>query len=70
MTIPSNTLLALVPTGLGVCVFTVVMNAALCEAAEMKVPVTLSGGHQIGKNDFGRPVVLIAAAYFWLRRIF
>lgn len=27
----------------------------------MKVPVTISGGHEIGKKDFGRPVALIAA---------
>ena len=26
------------------------------------VPVQISGGHDIGKNDYGRPVVLIAAA--------
>ncbi len=26
------------------------------------VPVQISGGHDIGKNDFGRPVALIAAA--------
>jgi hypothetical protein len=32
------------------------------EGAEMKVPVTFSGGHEIGTKDFGRPVVLIAAA--------
>src|SRR5262249_26765874 len=32
------------------------------DAAETKVPVTFSGGHEIGKNDFGRPVVLMAAA--------
>ncbi len=25
-------------------------------------PVQISGGHDIGKNDFGRPVALIAAA--------
>lgn len=30
--------------------------------AESKVAVSLSGGHEIGKNDFNRPVVLIAAA--------
>jgi hypothetical protein len=35
---------------------------SLCEAAEMKVPVTFSAGHEIGKDDFGRPVPLIAAA--------
>lgn len=27
-----------------------------------RVPVSFSGGHEIGKHDFGRPVVLIAAA--------
>lgn len=26
------------------------------------LPVTFSGGHDIGKNDYGRPVVLMAAA--------
>jgi len=35
---------------------------AVGRAAELKVPVTFSGGHEIGKNDYGRPVVLIAAA--------
>jgi hypothetical protein len=30
-------------------------------AGEMKVPVSFSGGHEIGRNDFGRPVLLIAA---------
>ncbi len=32
------------------------------QAAEMNVPVTFTGGHEIGKKDFGRPVALIAAA--------
>lgn len=27
-----------------------------------EIPVTFSGGHEIGRDDFGRPVVLIAAA--------
>ena len=46
------------------CVLTVTvgMNCVATQAAETKVPVTFSGGHEIGKNDFGRPVVLIAAA--------
>jgi hypothetical protein len=35
--------------------------AAAGHAAEMKVPVTFSGGHEIGRGDFGRPVALIAA---------
>jgi hypothetical protein len=29
---------------------------------ETKVPVTFTGGHEYAKTDFGRPVVLIAAA--------
>jgi hypothetical protein len=28
----------------------------------MKIPVNFTGGHDIGANDFGRPVVLMAAA--------
>lgn len=28
----------------------------------MKIPVTFTEGHEIGKNDYGRPVVLMAAA--------
>jgi hypothetical protein len=31
-------------------------------AAEREVPITFSGGHDIGRKDFGRPVLLIAAA--------
>lgn len=31
-------------------------------AAEKTVPVTFSGGHEIGKSEFGRPTALIAAA--------
>ena len=31
------------------------------KSSEEKVAVTFSGGHDIGKNDYGRPVVLIAA---------
>jgi hypothetical protein len=38
------------------------MLAAMAQAFEMKAPVTISGGHEIGKNDYGRPVVLMAAA--------
>jgi hypothetical protein len=34
----------------------------MVQAAETKVPVTFNGGHEIGKNDYGRPVVLMAAA--------
>ncbi len=48
----------------GLCVFSVVVvvTSAITLAAETKVPVSFSGGHEIGKNDYGRPVVLIAAA--------
>jgi hypothetical protein len=35
---------------------------AMIQAAETKVPVTFTGGHEIGKNDYGRPCVLMAAA--------
>ncbi len=31
-------------------------------AAEQQLPLEITGGHEIGRNDFGRPVVLIAAA--------
>lgn len=31
-------------------------------AAETKLPVTFSGGHELGKNDYGRPCTLMAAA--------
>ncbi len=40
----------------------VLMMTSLGRAAETTVPVQISGGHEIGKNDYGRPVVLIAAA--------
>ena len=38
------------------------MTSSLGRGAETMVPVQISGGHDIGKNDYGRPVVLIAAA--------
>jgi hypothetical protein len=31
-------------------------------ATETKVPATFSGGHVLGRDDYGRPVVLMAAA--------
>jgi hypothetical protein len=31
-------------------------------ADETNVPLTFSGGHELGKNDFGRPINLMAAA--------
>ena len=40
----------------------VVLTGATSRAAETRVPVSFSGGHEIGKDDFGRPVVLMAAA--------
>jgi hypothetical protein len=38
------------------------MRGAADPAGAKKVPLTFSGGHEIGKGDHGRPVVLIAAA--------
>ncbi len=34
----------------------------VAQAAEMKIPITFSGGHDTDRKDGGRPVVLIAAA--------
>jgi hypothetical protein len=49
-------------TGLWVCAMAALAHGARGEAAETKVPVSFSGGHEIGRNDLGRPVALIAAA--------
>jgi hypothetical protein len=49
------------PVLLGFAVAGAALNAAGASGAETKVPVTISGGHEIAKNDFGRPVELIAA---------
>lgn len=38
------------------------MTSSLGWGAETMVQVHISDGHEIGKNDYGRPVVLIAAA--------
>jgi hypothetical protein len=38
------------------------LSAETGRAAEKEVPLEFSGGHDIGKDDFGRPVPLIAAA--------
>lgn len=38
------------------------MAAATSRATETKIPVTFSGGHEIGKQDYGRPITLMAAA--------
>jgi hypothetical protein len=40
----------------------VLLAASAAFAEETQVPVTFSGGHDIGRGDFGRPVNLIAAA--------
>lgn len=53
----STTALAL----LEAMIMTAMMNSASL-AAEKEVPLVFSAGHDIGKNDFGRPVPLIAAA--------
>ena len=49
---------------LATCVFVLgfVMAVGPTAAVETKLPVKFSGGHDIGKNDFGRPVTLMAAA--------
>jgi len=39
----------------------VTMPAKFSNAAETKVPVTFSGGHETDPKDHGRPVVLVAA---------
>src|SRR3954468_3541002 len=48
--------------GLGTLTVLVGLAAGGGRAAEKEVPLEFSGGHEIGKNDYGRPVVLIAAA--------
>jgi hypothetical protein len=49
-----------------VCFGTIVLAAGIASRArgaeEKKLPLIFSGGHDIGKNEFGRPVPLIAAA--------
>ena len=32
--------------------------SAMVRAVETKIPVTFSGGHDIAKNDYGRPIAL------------
>jgi hypothetical protein len=39
----------------------VALGCTMARAAETKVPVTFSGGHETDPQDHGRPVVLIAA---------
>src|SRR5690348_5443743 len=45
-----------------VSIFSLTTGNLNLRAAEMKVPVTFSGGHETDPRDHGRPVVLIAAA--------
>lgn len=49
-------------TCLGSLTLAVGMATGNGRAAEKELPLMFSGGHEIGKNDFGRPVSLIAAA--------
>src|SRR6185503_10206426 len=42
--------------------FWATMATTMVQANETKVPVTFSGGHDIAKNDYGRPITLMAAA--------
>src|ERR1700761_9045826 len=37
------------------------MMAKISRAEETKVPVTFTGGHELAKNDYGRPINLMAA---------
>jgi hypothetical protein len=45
-----------------VAVGAISVNSATSLAAGTNVPVSFSDGHEIGKDDYGRPVVLMAAA--------
>jgi hypothetical protein len=47
--------------GLGTLTLVVGLATGIGRAAEKQLPLEFAGGHEIGKNDFGRPVVLIAA---------
>ena len=40
----------------------IAMPISPAHAAETKIPVKFSGGHDLGKNDYGRPCTLMAAA--------
>lgn len=53
---------ALVMTGLLAFTPTFGANAGMKQSAETKVPVTFTGGHEIGRQDYGRPVVLMGPA--------
>src|SRR5262245_30230782 len=49
-------------SGLFWCVLMGISSAMSAHAAETKVPVNFSGGHDTDPRDHGRPVVLVAAA--------
>jgi hypothetical protein len=53
---------ALVMTGLLAFTPTFGANAGMGQSSETKVPVTFTGGHEIGRQDYGRPVVLMGPA--------
>ena len=61
MTNRSRTTLIAGLTGALVFTLAVGMAGLTARAAETKVPLTFSGGHEIGPNDYGRPVALLAA---------
>jgi hypothetical protein len=42
--------------------FLALFFTAIAQGAETQTRITFTGGHDIGKGDFGRPVALIAAA--------
>lgn len=51
--------------GVGILALAIVMGTRTGraqDADENRVPLVFSGGHEIGRKDFGRPVALIAAA--------
>jgi len=48
--------------GVGVFAFAICLAGGNIQAAETKLPVTFSGGHETDPKDGGRPVVLVAAA--------
>ena len=38
-----------------------IVRGQLINAAETKLPVTFTGGHELSRNDYGRPIALMAA---------
>jgi hypothetical protein len=62
MTTQTQNLRIPVWTCLGVLALAVSFAGAIAQAAESKIPVTFSGGHETDPKDGGRPVVLVAAA--------